>query len=246
MIDTHLFAIHVQSFWSDNIAVDDVQSINQVDLVHRLVKVLRCDMRDQFIFFDKFYHGLVEIVQISKKDIAVKVLTIQNNQQKSSKIVFLLPLLKKEALEDAIYSLAELGADEIRLVITQKSRQALLHDKEYQRLQNIIISAAEQSKNYSYPLLYESQKLCDVVDQEIIDKNLLSIVFDVQGQSFFQLQDQLLSRDVCLLVGPEAGLLQQELSWLQDKKFVSCCLTTTTLRAIQAVTLGLGIFCLKK
>jgi len=242
--DTHIFALLVENLWQGNEQVQTTKLISDAETVHRLVKVLRCSLHDKFVFFDRMHNGLVEIVQMSKKDLTVKILHFQVNSERKPHITFLLPILKKEALEEAVYSLSELGADSIHLVVTQKSRQKLLHAKEFERLQNIVIAAAEQSKNYTYPTLFEPKKLSDIFTADFMTKkDSNNIVFDGAGQSFFDIRsNRSLMHDTCLLVGPEGGLTEQEIAELEKSNFVACRLTQTTLRAVQAVAVGVGLF----
>lgn len=237
--DKHIFALHVPKFWNEKSQVNFLAKIVDPEIVHRLVKVLRVEVSQKFIFFDKFYHGTIEIINISKKDLTVKILSFENNNQNLLEIIFLLPLLKKEALEEAVYSLAEIGVSKIQLVVTQKSRQKLLHEKEFQRLESIIIAAAEQSKNYSYPHIYSPISLSDVEYRA----QSFKVVFDPQGQSFFDLRAKKLQQEkVYLLVGPEAGLTLEELQKLENISFQKCSLTSTILRAVQAIAIGSALF----
>jgi len=236
----HIFALHIPNFWkSTALKNDKIQEIDDRDIMHHLVKVLRVQLHDQFIFFDREYHGLVQVAQISKKNIAVRIVNVETNLVSKQKVTFLLPLLKKEALEQAVYSLSEIGVSCIQLVITQKSRQKLLHDKEFDRLQSIIIAAAQQSKNYCYPHLLQPKILQEVID--VLPS--FNIVFDAAGKSFFELHASASqAKDINLLIGPEAGLTQSELSLAAQKSFQACRLTATTLRAVQAVVVGCALF----
>lgn len=237
--DKHVFAIYVPTFWNKNYQVNTILKVVDLDIVHRLVKVLRVQIGERFIFFDSNLHGLIEIVAISKKDFSVKIITITKNIPEAFRTVFLLPLLKKEALEEAVYSLAEIGVSEIQLVITQKSRQKLLHEKEFQRLEAIVISAAEQSKNYAFPKIQQPVHLFDYNFKSDQQK----FVFDPQGKSFFDLNKTISKeQEILLLVGPEGGLTEDEFRQLESYLFEKCCLTPTILRAVQAVALGSGLF----
>lgn len=238
-IDKHIFAIYIPNVWKKEHKVNVFFNLFEVDIVHRLTKVLRIQIGQRFIFFDASQHGEVEISAISKKDFSVKIISLEDNLAQSLKIRFLLPLLKKEALEEAVYSLSEIGVFEIQLVVTQKSRQKLLHEKEFQRLEAIVISAAEQSKNYVFPKIYPPISLslvsCNSNDQKI--------VFDPEGQSVFDIQSTIVdSKNVLLIVGPEAGFIEEELQLLVSKDFKKCRLTPTILRAVQAVAVGAGLF----
>ena len=72
MDDKHIFAVHVPFFWNDQSKINLTVKITDQLIVHRLVKVLRIEVGQKFIFFDKERHGTVEIIAISKKDIDIK------------------------------------------------------------------------------------------------------------------------------------------------------------------------------
>lgn len=240
----HLFALHVPNFWSSASAVGTTKKIDSFDLVHRLVTVLRSQLQDQYVFFDRMHHGVVQIVEISKKNITVQILTMHAAVPASQHTTFLLPLLKKEALEEAVYSLSEIGVSSIQLVVTQKSRQKLLHAKEFQRLQAIVISAAEQSKNYAYPDLAEPQQLTSVIQS--LQHSSMRILFDGTGSSFMDISAQKsLHSNMVALIGPEGGLTHEEVSLVHQHSFVSYRLTDTTLRALQAAAIGAAILVMK-
>jgi len=236
--DKHIFAIYTPDFWNKNYTINSILKIVEPDIVHRLIKVLRTQIGERFIFFDTVKHGVVEIVDISKKDFSIKIINLEKNSTSVPKITFLLPLLKKEALEEAVYSLAEIGVSEIQLVVTQKSRQKLLHEKEFARLESIIVAAAEQSKNYLLSKIHPPLALSDLE----IDSDYFKIVFDPQGESFFDLKLKFSQEQICLLVGPEGGFTQEELENIEEKSFKKCRLTPTILRAVQAVALGAALF----
>jgi 16S rRNA (uracil1498-N3)-methyltransferase len=238
-LDKHIFALYVPNFWNEKSKIGTIAKVVDQEIVHRLVKVLRIEVAQQFIFFDQVNHGIVEVVAISKKDVSVTIKSFEKTSKQSSEVVFFLPLLKKEALEEAVYSLTEVGVSQIQLVVTQKSRQKLLHEKELQRLESIIVAAAEQSKNYNFPKIFPPVHLFDLE----LDAGCLKIIFDPQGQSFFDLRAKSLPQEkIYLLVGPEAGLTLEELQQLENLSFQKCHLTSTILRAVQAVAVGAALF----
>jgi RsmE family RNA methyltransferase len=235
---THLFSLYamhvIKSSWKANSSV----VITDPDLLHRMVKVLRFQINDSLVLFDDLVQASVTVEQITKKNITVLVTQISGHSAIEPQVTFLLPLLKKEALEEAVYSLAEMGINKIQLVVTQKSRKNLHSAKEFARLQAIIIAACEQSKNYTLPKLIFEQPLFSVLNSA---SNATSkILFDPSGQSFFNLQSKFKS-SLVLLCGPEAGLTLDEVDQATKHNFVLCALTSTTLRAVQAVTLGAGL-----
>lgn len=240
---SHLFSLYVSDFIQDSWRSQSIVIIQDADLIHRMLKVLRFVVGDRLILFNKTLHVDVVIEQISKKNITIQIKSLAQHQAIMPHVIFLLPLLKKEALEQAVYSLCELGINQIQLVVTQKSRQQLMGPKEFARLENIVIAAAEQSKNYALsqlllPISFEKMM------QNSVEQNF-NILFDPAGQSFFVLYEKIKTKPVALFVGPEAGLTNQELQITKEHNFYFCALTPTILKAVQAVALGAGLIRLK-
>ena len=88
-------------------------------MVHRITHVLRVQVGDSCILFNQAVRTISTIIAISKKSIAVETTALAPNSMWSPSLTFYLPLLKREALEHAIYGLTELGATEIQLDATQ-------------------------------------------------------------------------------------------------------------------------------
>lgn len=216
--------------------------IRDIDLVHRIVRVLRLSVADKVVLFDREQHIHVEIIDIDKRQVLLSIIEQNKNIMLQPSIIYLLPLLKKDALQDAVYSLVEVGVTRIQLVVTAKSRQSIT-GKEFERLQKAAIAAAEQSKHYTIPEITVAEKLLDLVPT--ISQDQHNIVFDLHGESFFQVRNVTKDSTVCLLVGPEGGLTKDELHDLQYYNFVSCMLTPTVLRAVQAVPLSAALFRLR-
>lgn len=218
--------------------VDSSITLDDAEIVHRVFRVVKLSVNEKFVLFNQSYHAIVELLSVCKKSLTLRVLSHEQNNQLKPKITFLLPLLKRDALEASVYSLAELGVNEIQLVATEKSRKKLT-DKEMLRLQKVVVAAAEQSKHYAYPDI----RVAESLDQSF--KSLYQerdkIVFDVDGQSFFDIR-QKFSKDMYLIVGPEGGLTQEELLLLKEHEFITVRLTQTVLRALQAVAVSSSLF----
>lgn len=218
-------------------------SLSDSELVHRVVRIVKIAVDEHFVLFNQQQQVTVSLVSCSKREIVIDVIKVQQNQELKPHIIFLLPMLKRDNLETAVYSLAELGVNEIQLVITQKSRQKAISQKELQRLCKVAISAAEQSKHFAFPVIKEPQPLQDYSSS--LDKNRNKIVFDAAGVSFDGLKSALKYTDHYLLVGPEGGLTAEESEFLSVQGFIKSALTSTVLRAVQAVSVGTSLFRLR-
>lgn len=150
---------HQFAFYSDLLHVilaerhRDIVEIADIELVHRMLTVLRLQRSDRIILFNSSHHVIATIVQADvRKSITIQIHEIIENKKLQPQIQWLLPLLKKEAFEEALYSLTELGAQVIQPMLTQKSIR-LFGERETSRCQKIMRAAAEQSKQFVIPEL---------------------------------------------------------------------------------------------
>lgn len=204
-------------------------------LVHRIARVLRLHPDDTLIIFDRMMHAHVIIKTIHKQSVTVEIVRVNKNRVLEPYVCVYLPLLKREALEQAIYSVVELGANEVQLMHTAKVQRAW-HQSDYARLQHIMIAAAEQSKNFSIPIIHAPVPISEM----IFSRNTL--FFDSDGVSLVDALQQIdkQKQRYAMLVGPEGDLTEAEKFYLQRQGVLFAKLTPTILRAQQAVAIGLG------
>ncbi len=150
--------------------------------------------------------------------------------------------VEKNYLQEAIYGLVEVGVTEIRLIKTAKSHDKWFNEREFQRLQKIIIAAAEQSNHYIFPMIYEPRSFHEVIP-EIAG---LRFFLDPDGRDFGSVfndlkKEKVSPTEISILVGPEGDLSAEEKEFVIQEDFISVRLTLTILRAYQAVILGAGM-----
>lgn len=232
----HEFAL----FYSDLLLQkdSDVVSINDTALVSRITSVLRLKPQDALILFDQMLHAQVLLKDCSRKSCSFSVIAWHKNQDLEPEITVLLPVLKRDALESAIYSCVALGASVVQLVTTEKTRK-WQGEKELHRLQRIIIAAAEQSKFFTFPDILAPLSLEDSLTEHSKCKNKLFA--DPEGDSYLiHLSELDKSKDFLLCVGPEGDLTISEKKLLQNQ-FIFCELTPTILKSEQALALMVGV-----
>lgn len=212
------------------------------DLFHRLNNVIRLETGQNFTLFDQNINVTLELISFyNKKRISAKIVFINKNKIILPKINFLLPILKRENLELAIYSCCELGANEITLLETQKSQKNFNID----RATKILVSAAEQSKNFFFSKINLPIDLEKYIKSKKEDE--INIFFDSEGEELDGVvkivKEKLKTINIInLMIGPEGDLTENEKIFLKKNNFVFCKLTPTILRSCQAVGIGLGIF----
>ncbi len=240
--DTHEFSV----YWPGSSELAERQgvsiTVDDLDLLHRMVRVLRLSKGETITLFDTNVHLQVEFVTArSKHSIELKLLSRNGNAVLQPAITFFLPILKRDAFEQAIYSLVELGATDIQLMSTQKTQRKWGGKKELDRLRTIMIAAAEQSKQYRIPALHEPKPFAECV-QKVEDS---SFFFDPAGKELLPIIKSLhaeKSARISLLIGPEGDLTMEEKELLKKQGIQFVRLTPTVLRAQQAVAVSMGIF----
>ncbi len=211
-------------------------------LVHRITHVLRLAPQESIILFDRAHHAFCTLQTITKKNCTVRVNELHTNTTILPIITFLLPLLKRDALEELVYSLTEIGVTSIQLIKTEKIQRSWNGTPEYERLQKIIIAAAEQSKNYTYPLLHEPCALDEALRN--CPNPATKLYADPEGEllaKFFAETSGTKQSSFVLMIGPEGDLVQSEKEQLRTAYFTFCALTPTILRSVQAGAVFAGI-----
>lgn len=237
----HEFAVFIPNILDNKF---HVITISDDSIYHRVIRVLRLNINDQIIFFDQQNHATCKIIEITKKNFSIEISKIIKNKSIEPRITVLISILKTDAMEEAIYSCCELGANFIQPIITQKSYKKEIQDKEFKRLQNIIISAAEQSKNFCFPELSNPKSLQNLLF-ELQNNKDPKIFFDSEGNNINFVIDKINqnnSKNIFLIIGPEGDLTDNEKELVKKFNFEFCSLTPTILRAQTAVTCALSVF----
>lgn len=225
----HEFALYI----SDLDTSKETTVITDPQITHRIGVVLRLQPNDTLVLFNRSVHCNAQVTEVTKKHVSVNLSHIKDNTNYQPSITMLLPLLKKDAFEVALYACVELGVNTIQLIKTQKSAPVRF-DKE--RCNRIIIAAAEQSKNFNFPELHEPCTLEEALQKTTEHTRIFA---DVSGGSLKEVITQK-SDSFCLLVGPEGDLTNDEKELLKEHTFIFCHLTPTILRSPQAVTVLVG------
>jgi len=154
------------------------------DVFQRIATITRLSPGDSFILFDQLYNYKIELQNYEKKkSIIGKLIKKEKNKILTPHINFLLPILKKEYFETALYALSELGANSIITLITEKVKAQQIKKE---RLLKIIIAAAEQSKNFAFPNLEEPLSIEEYLAQKH-KSDAVNIFFDPEGENLHEI-----------------------------------------------------------
>lgn len=236
--DQHCFAVYLPQLDHLERALSGCL-ITDLSVIHRIHNVLRLQVGDTCIVFDDQHHVYATLKEISRKRIVCEMFTKVPHAPLHPSIHWLLPILKREAFDDVLYTLTEMGATTVQPLYTAKTSRAWGSEKDYARARSVMIAAAEQSKQYILPMLFPVQDIRNWKSGEASAR----IFFDAGGaplkEVLARIGDDASSFVGC--VGPEADLTEDEKQLLKDQGFVLCALTPSILRAKQAIALGLGM-----
>jgi len=238
----HLFALYYPSLSINcsTITAGKTFTLGDRQLVHRISRVLRLRVGKELILFDRQQHAQLKIETLSPKEAQLQLATITPNIPLKPTITIGLPLLKRRDLEEAIYATTEVGVNAIQLLETTKSDHLGTKDIKLERLERIVISAAEQAKQFALPTIHKPVPLADWLTNSRFEA---AVFFDPKGESLNTVADGLRSqkpKDISLLVGPEGDLTPDEKEQLHQHQFVFCALTPTVLQAHRAIALSCG------
>src|SRR5690348_1171860 len=113
----HEFALHIATLSAlvEEVFPGEEIVISDEKVVHRMLTVLRLQTDDECIVFDHKLHVRFVIKEfIRKKQIRCVMQSQGMNTILSPRITFLLPVLKRDDFEAALYSLTEVGVTTIQ------------------------------------------------------------------------------------------------------------------------------------
>ena len=187
---------------------------------HYLMNVMRKKINDTFLVFNSINgEFLAKIQSNNKKLISVEVIKKIRDSEEQTDLWVLFALVKKTPTEYIIQKATELGASKIVPLITERTVTKNLNLK---RFQDIAIEASEQCERITIPEIFPIQKLYDVID-DWTDKT--TIYFGDETMRHYKQSSKnsnKLTNTTCgaVLVGPEGGFTEKEISYLKQKKFV--------------------------
>jgi 16S rRNA (uracil1498-N3)-methyltransferase len=243
--DKHIFSLYYEELSGDN-GQHNTLIVADKQLCQRIVSILRLQPGEEIVLFNNMWNVVCHIEALeSKSRIRMRVQQFKKNVPFMPSITFALPLLKRDDFEAALYALVEQGVNTIQLIHTHKAGRSWGGSKELERVNRIVIAAAEQSKNYAFPVVHEPILFTDFISRYASGTSC-NIYFDPAGHPLLTMIETVksmrLDQSFVLCVGPEGGLTAQEKDLLTHNGFAMCALTPTILRAVQAASLSAGIF----
>ncbi|MDB3888284.1 16S rRNA (uracil(1498)-N(3))-methyltransferase [Candidatus Pelagibacter sp.] len=170
---------------------------------HYVSKVMRIKEKEVFSLFNKGGEWEAKILSISKNIVEFDI-TKQLRQKESTKEMWLaFSPIKSNYFNFMIQKATELGATKFIPIIFDRT---IVRKINKERLEKVIIEAAEQSNRINVPSIEEPQSLNEFLNNEKMDL----IFTDLNSQNKKIDLKKLTSNPTCVLIGPEGDFSEEE------------------------------------
>ena len=210
---------------------------------HHIAHVLRAQSGEHLIIFNgQGGEYQAKIGVISKKAVEVEILTFNPTERESHLNIYLAQgIAKGEKMDWIIQKAVELGVKKIIPVITERCNVRLTGDREEKRVQHwraVSISACEQSGRNRLPEIYAPMTLAECLTNIKADHSFVLTPHATQ-----KLPQQKLTHhaSIILLIGPEGGLSEQEITDAKSHHFLPLTLGPRVLRTETAGIAALAV-----
>jgi 16S rRNA (uracil1498-N3)-methyltransferase len=200
---------------------------------HHLISVLRLRPGDKVELFDGAGTiGVAAIAEIIKRKVTLRIEELHRYPPRTTGRIIIAPgIAKGQRFDWLIEKCTELRTDRISPVIFERGVKRAANPKILERWQNLVISAAKQSRRIFLTKIDAPAPLCDVLEMLKKEYPGIELIVGSLTPDAAPLTGHLIEQaDVATFIGPEGGLTEDEQTLLkgQGAKFVR--LTETVLR----------------
>jgi len=210
---------------------DDLLMIKDGELINQIKNVLKLRKGERIVLIDlNKKEALSEIVSVSEEFLQLKLLNLGLNQNESDvKVNLCCSILKNQNFELVTQKAVEVGVSDITPITFERTVKTNLN---FTRLNKIAKEAIEQSERGELVLINEIVDFKIGVLKKLWEKDI-NIVCDKSGIVFSKVLDEvkkIKDKKINLFVGPEGGLMADELFLAEKNGFFVMNLGLTTLR----------------
>jgi 16S rRNA (uracil1498-N3)-methyltransferase len=213
---------------------------------HYLQHVLRVKEGQALVLFDgsgEDYHSTIH--QVSRHEIIAKVggLVGARITESHLQIQLAIAISKGDRMDWVMQKSTELGVSAVFPLFTQRVDVKLNNErlkKKGDHWQEIVIAACEQSGRSTVPLVHSSQSLDQFTESCQSD---LKLVLKASGNRLNNIASPIGSvpRSITILIGPEGGLSEEEITIAEQHNFVSLGIGPRILRTETAPIVAISL-----
>ena len=195
---------NIRLFFSKSLSINLKAKLDKAQS-HYVNKVMRIKVKETFSLFNSGGEWEAKIIEISKSIVEFNI-TKQLRQKENIKEVWLaFSPIKSNYFNFMMQKATELGVTKFLPIIFDRT---VVRKINKDRLQKIIIEAAEQSNRINVPLMEQPQNLKKFLNE---NKNKIDLIFtDLNSQNKKLDTKELSKKPICLIIGPEGDFSESE------------------------------------
>ena len=214
------------------ILINDKSDCNHIQNVYRL------NAGNELRIIDGEYEYLTEIIQISKKEVFVKILEKKEDSYSLNvNIDVAMGILKNDKMNLAIQKLTEIGVNKISPLKTERVVVKINEKKE--KWDVVVREALKQCRGIKFTEITPVKKLAEI-DYSKYDKIIFAYENSDESKSLSEIIEKE-DKNILYIIGPEGGITQEEVDFLKNNKAIEISLGKRILRAETAAIVVCGI-----
>jgi 16S rRNA (uracil1498-N3)-methyltransferase len=193
---------NIRLFFKESLSLNLTARLDKLQS-HYVTKVMRIKMGETFSLFNSSGEWEAKILILSKSIVEFNI-TKQLRQKESTKEIWLaFSPIKSNYFNFMIQKATELGITKFLPIIFDRT---IVRKINKERLEKVIIEAAEQSNRINVPLIEEPQSLKDFLRNDKIDL----IFTDLNSKNKKLDLKKLTKKPTCIIIGPEGDFSETE------------------------------------
>ena len=193
---------NIRLFFKESLSLNLIAKLDKLQS-HYVIKVMRIKIGETFSLFNSSGEWEAKILTLSKSIVEFNI-TKQLRQKESTKEMWLaFSPIKSNYFNFMIQKATELGVTKFIPIIFDRT---IVRKINKERLEKVIIEAAEQSNRINVPLIEEPQSLNGFLSNKKMDL----IFTDLNSQNKNIDLEKLTSNPTCVIIGPEGDFSEEE------------------------------------
>ena len=192
---------NIRLFFSKSLSLNLTDKLDKSQS-HYVSKVMRLKEKEVFSLFNSSGEWEVKILNISKSIVQFNVTKKLRQKENAKELWLAFSPIKSNYFNFMIQKATELGVTKFLPIIFDRT---IVRKINRDRLEKVIIEAAEQSNRLTVPLIEEPQKLKNFLsnDMDLIftDLNTANTKIDLK---------KLTAKPTCIIIGPEGDFSERE------------------------------------
>ena len=205
---------------------------------NHIQNVYRLNVGDKLRIVDGEYEYFTQIIEISKKEVAVKIL--EKNEDSYSlniNIDVAMGILKNDKMNLAIQKLTEIG---VKSIIPLKTERVVVRiNEKKEKWDTVARETLKQCRGVKFTEILPVKKLTEI-DYKKYDKIIFAYENSNESKSLSEIIKQE-DKNILYIIGPEGGITQEEVDFLKNNKSIEISLGKRILRAETAAIVVCGI-----